>query len=272
MDSNFDPDARTYDATRDFSPASRKLIVESILHAVSATRASRFLELGVGTGRFALPIILRGYNYTGIDISENMLRRFRRKLPRSGRKARLLNADATGLPFADGVFDVVLAMLVLHWMPDYRKALAETRRVLRQGGSLIFYNGRSRSANVDEPDDSDGLSEVDIAWQRILNAYRRNRPAPVVAETDILEALEGMGAKISTRVIGRWVRKITPKESIARLRTRSFSGVRDVPDADFTRLVSELERWCKERFESLDVVLRRQRKFKYHVIRFSDAG
>ncbi|MBI2993766.1 MAG: class I SAM-dependent methyltransferase [Gammaproteobacteria bacterium] len=269
MSKNFDPHARIYDATRTFSPGSQKVIVDSIVRSVCATRGSRFLELGVGTGRFALPIVRRGYRLTGIDISENMLRNFRGKLRHSGLAARLLKADAGSLPFADGVFDVVMAMLVLHWMPDFRKTLSETRRVLRGDGCLVFYNGRPRSANINELNDEDGLTEVDIAWQRILNAYRGDRPAEVASETDILEALHQMGAKIETKEVGKWVRKITPRETIARLKTRSFSEDRDLPRDDFIRLVSQLEKWCRERFESMEVVLHRRRKFRYHVIRFA---
>ena len=43
-------------------------------------------------------------------------------------------ADATALPFGDGVFDRALALLVLHFVPEAGKAVAEMRRVVRPGG------------------------------------------------------------------------------------------------------------------------------------------
>src|SRR3569832_2078380 len=43
-------------------------------------------------------------------------------------------ADATALPFADNAFDRALALLVLHFVPEAGKAVAEMRRVVRPGG------------------------------------------------------------------------------------------------------------------------------------------
>lgn len=229
MSGNFDPDARQYDATRTFAPATLRRFVASILREVAATRATRFLELGIGTGRFALPLIQRGYRVTGIDISAKMLRRCRRKFHGIGRVAR---------------------------------------RVLQRDGRLVFYNGRARSSNPDAMSKQNGLTEVDIAWQRILHEHRGDRPAAVASETDILRAMNGMGAEIDTRVIGTWVRKITPAEAVARLRTRSFSEIRDVPEGELHGLLAQLQKWCKERFESMDVVLQRRREMRFHVIRF----
>lgn len=50
----------------------------------------------------------------------------------------LRNEDATQLTFADDSFDVALSFEVLEHIPDYSKALHETRRVLRQGGRFYF--------------------------------------------------------------------------------------------------------------------------------------
>lgn len=60
-----------------------------------------------------------------------------------------LQADLTGLPFADGGFDLVLSSHVLEHIPDDRAALAELARVLRPGGTAIltvpFDPGRART-------------------------------------------------------------------------------------------------------------------------------
>ena len=46
-------------------------------------------------------------------------------------------ADATELPFASGHTDLVVAMNLFHHVTDWRRALAETHRVLRPGGRLV---------------------------------------------------------------------------------------------------------------------------------------
>ena len=48
-----------------------------------------------------------------------------------------MRADATRLPFPDGVFDAVTALNVLYHLPDPVPALREVRRVLRTGGRLL---------------------------------------------------------------------------------------------------------------------------------------
>jgi SAM-dependent methyltransferase len=49
----------------------------------------------------------------------------------------LAQADATRLPFAAGTFGSVLAVHVLHLIPDWRVAVDEAIRVLRPGGALV---------------------------------------------------------------------------------------------------------------------------------------
>ena len=57
-------------------------------------------------------------------------------------------ADAMALPFADGEFDIVASALVINFIPDRAKALAEMRRVLRPGGIVTAYLWhRSATAN-----------------------------------------------------------------------------------------------------------------------------
>jgi ubiquinone/menaquinone biosynthesis C-methylase UbiE len=51
-----------------------------------------------------------------------------------------VEADSTALPFADGEFDLVLSMMVMHHIPNWRGALTEIVRVLRPGGSFLFHD------------------------------------------------------------------------------------------------------------------------------------
>ena len=58
----------------------------------------------------------------------------------AGRAARRLPlADAQSLPFADGSFDVVASALVINFVPDRPRAVAEMRRVARPGGTVAGY-------------------------------------------------------------------------------------------------------------------------------------
>ena len=48
-------------------------------------------------------------------------------------------ADAQNLPFENGAFDIVASALVIHFIPDRPRALAEMRRVARSGGMVAGY-------------------------------------------------------------------------------------------------------------------------------------
>jgi SAM-dependent methyltransferase len=131
---NFDRAAGYYDATRAL-PAETMARLTGLLAAELAGRAP-CLEIGVGTGRFALPLNAAGIAMTGTDISAAMLRRLTQNA--GGRSpVPLAQADATRLPFAAGAFGSVLAVHVLHLIPDWRVAVDEAVRVLRPGGALV---------------------------------------------------------------------------------------------------------------------------------------
>src|SRR5579859_1265503 len=136
---SFDPVAHAYDHTRGYPPGVEQSIVASLERIARATAQSAFLEIGVGTGRIALPLASLGHDYTGIDISEKMLAQLEGKLLQQnweeqpqpwgsrsdeipvparsvsrfvranpGASLRLVTSDITALPFSAASFDVVV--------------------------------------------------------------------------------------------------------------------------------------------------------------------
>src|SRR4051794_8638282 len=99
----FDRAAEYYDATRGYAEGSAERIRDAIVAYTGAGRNTRFLELGVGTGRIALPFIRAGYDCTGVDISPAMLARLADKLSgdmgTTTYRFQLREADITALPF-----------------------------------------------------------------------------------------------------------------------------------------------------------------------------
>jgi ubiquinone/menaquinone biosynthesis C-methylase UbiE len=100
--------------------------------------ATRLLDLGCGTGRFAAAASARlGLRVWGVDASRAMIARARERRLR-GAGFRQARADA--LPFRDGWFDAVVARLVVHALGDERRAaLGEAARVLEPGGRLFVW-------------------------------------------------------------------------------------------------------------------------------------
>jgi phosphatidylethanolamine/phosphatidyl-N-methylethanolamine N-methyltransferase len=109
--------------------------------AVNRLPGTNVLEVGVGTG-LALPHYAAGKRITGIDLSAEMLALARTRVARGGLSAvdALLEMDAEAMAFADGGFDIAVAMFVASVVPRPRQLLAEMRRVVRPGGHLLFVN------------------------------------------------------------------------------------------------------------------------------------
>lgn len=94
----------------------------------------KILDVGCGTGSltFALAEAAKVGHITAIDFSPVFVEATTRR--NADPRISVLQADACDLPFEDGAFDRALALLVLHFVPDAGKAIAEMRRVVRPGG------------------------------------------------------------------------------------------------------------------------------------------
>ena len=99
----------------------------------------RWLDVGCGTGALSQAILKRSAPATliGVDPLEPFIARASAVLTDPRASFRLGSAADTGL--ADGAADVVVAGLVLNFVPDVGAALAEWRRVLAPGGVVGAY-------------------------------------------------------------------------------------------------------------------------------------
>ena len=109
--------------------------------AVNALPGQDVLEVGVGTG-LALPHYMPQKRVTGIDLLADMLARARSRVEREvlANVVSLQEQDAESTTFADGQFDIAVAMFVASVVPSPRRLLAEMRRVVKPGGTLLFVN------------------------------------------------------------------------------------------------------------------------------------
>ena len=98
-----------------------------------------WLDVGCGNGAFSELIVTcaKAATVHGIDPSEGQLS-FARSRPHAD-KMQLRQGVATELPYGDDSFDAAAMALVLFFVPDPAKGVAEMARVVKPGGSVSAY-------------------------------------------------------------------------------------------------------------------------------------
>jgi SAM-dependent methyltransferase len=165
---SFDRAAGFYDATRGL-PHDVSAELAGILAAELAGRGP-CLEIGVGTGRIALPLAERGVALVGVDIAPAMLARL---VQNAGGHSPLglAVADATRLPIASGSVGAVIASHVFHLVTAWREAADEAARVLRAGGVLLVDFGGGAPAPW-------GITCEELAGRHGVSAIRPGTSSP----------------------------------------------------------------------------------------------
>ncbi len=248
---SFDRAVDYYDATRGYPPGVAEQVADAIVAAAGATPESRFLELGIGTGRIAFPLIARGYDYSGIDLSEPMMAQLRAKVvdyakahPQASLRLDLRQGDSTRLPYADNSFDVVLTVHVLHLIPNWQQAIQEAVRVLKPGG--IYLNG------ADDAMQTGGHYTVQKMWFAIIQRLGYDTGQMGMGGFATGDAIfhflqeRGLRPELLRTVI--WQISETPRQAVEYIAKRLWSRTWVVPDEIFAESVTLLRAEAVERF------------------------
>ena len=138
---------RIYDATwgRGFSAlydrftkGTEEAGLREMRRTTLAEASGRTIDIGSGTGA---NIDLYPDRVTELVFAEpdpHMIKRLRPRMREAGLDAEVVEAPAERLPFEDSSFDTAVYTLVLCTVPDPAAALAETARILKPGGRLLF--------------------------------------------------------------------------------------------------------------------------------------
>lgn len=137
--------APTYDfLNRAFSLGAdrlwRRRAAASLLRGVAGEARPRLLDLAAGTADVALEVRRQAgarARVAGVDFALPMLARGRKKAAKANAALSLVQGDALGLPFRDGVFDGVIVSFGLRNLEDREAGLREMGRVTRAGGRLV---------------------------------------------------------------------------------------------------------------------------------------
>jgi SAM-dependent methyltransferase len=233
----FDRAAGYYDATRGFPPGIEERAVDLFVCAGGLGPRSRVLELGIGTGRIAVPLAARVARYTGMDLSGPMLAKLVAK--RGTLPVDLVRADATRPPFADGRFDAVIAVHVFHLIPGFREALSRTACALRTGG-LLLHGGDDHSRGPEW-----------VRWRRAIEGrYGVENVGVPRAEIETFPAREGWRPAGIHRI--DFSRALRPRAMLDLVAGRSWSMTWRMSDADLAAAVDALREDLLQAYGDLD--------------------
>jgi len=172
-----------------------RLVGAQFLDWLAVPTGLRCLDVGCGNGAFTGLLIERcaPAKIVGIDPSPAQLEFARRRA--DARLAEFQQGDASALPFAAGSFDLATMALVISFVPDPVKAVAEMVRAVTPGGTIAAYMW-------DLPGDGSPLAPIDLEL-RAMNLGGARAPNIAAATTAALRDLwTGAGlAAVKTRVM-----------------------------------------------------------------------
>jgi len=241
--------------------------------AAEAGEGARLLELGVGTGRIAMPVASAGCEVHGVDLSSHMLGALSRRIAADGlNRIHLAQADITALPFRANTFDGAIAVHVLHLVAEWPGVLAQVHRVVRPGGTLVL--GRDWL----DPESFSGMIRNHFR-KTVVDVGREMLPpgataaAPPSGGAAIVKALMQLGARPlgeGETVAAEWRTELTPRQVLDGIRSRDDAESWVLPDDVLAETMRRLDAFAAAQWPELDAPLPVRRRFLLGIFRFGD--
>ena len=166
-----------------------RLVARELLGWLAIPPERRWLDVGCGTGALSASILAHSAprEVVGIDPSDGYVAYAREHVvdPR----VRFEVGDARALPCETGAFDAVVSGLVLNFVPEPQRAVAEMGRVCRQGGIVAAYVW----------DYADGMQAIRAFWDAAIELSPSAREVdeavrfPLCTPDGLEKLLEGAG-------------------------------------------------------------------------------
>ena len=163
-------------------------MMDRFLGLMDLPHGARVLDAGCGTGEHTIRLAKRGYQCTGVDLSEPALERARRAAGEHQVTAhvRFVACGLEDLSPLDEGFDAVHCRGVLMHIPRWEDALGQLCKVLRPGGKIVIMENNHRS--------------VEFGLVRLVRLFRRGESHLVWTPGGVEFHLENSGQAPLTRV------------------------------------------------------------------------
>ena len=222
---SFDRVATIYDETRRLSPRAMARVLAVL---VDELHRKRVLEIGVGTGRYAVPLQKSGIRVIGVDISRLMVEFGLAKGLRD-----VVFAEGARLPFAARSFDVATTNHVLHLIANWREVFAEIARVTRETYFTV----------VERPQGVDSIPRDYAAFLRQAG-YEYHHPG--IHERDLPDLLK----PDFVMPVGPFHETVPAETLLKEFAGRAYSNQWEVPESIHAEAMAQLrQQWLGKDYE-----------------------
>lgn len=222
---SFDRVAAIYDETRGLPPRTMARLLAVLVDELAH---KRILEVGVGTGRYAVPLQKSGIRVVGVDISRPMV-----ELGLAKGLRDVVFGDGARLPFATHAFDVATTNHVLHLIPNWRDVLREIGRVTREAYFTIIE--RSDRVETLQRDYDRLVREAGYIWK---HPGFHERDLPTLLKPDLVMP------------VGPFQETIVAEVILEELNGRAYSSQWEVPEGIHRPAMESLrQKWGGKDYE-----------------------
>ncbi|MCL2934179.1 MAG: class I SAM-dependent methyltransferase [Trichodesmium sp. MAG_R03] len=242
----FNDQAESYDSRAGFSPDISCAIAHKILAIAQVQPNDLIVEIGAGTGIIGQWLIQSSCQYLGLDISDQMLDLFRKKLYSEGQDWQLKQADANQiLPVADSSTKVIFSSRTIHLL-ELEHIVNESFRIAHRKGAVFLMGKIQRQA--------DSVRETMRKKMRnILQEHGLSQRQKEKKHSQLQDLFrERNSTKIDSIEVSSWQVSNTPQQSIDSWQQKQGLAGVNPPKAVKESVLSELATWAKTKFSSLE--------------------
>ena len=251
-----------YARSRAFSPEAEAQVADSLARLIPPGR--RVADLGAGTGRLAHMLLARGYPVVAYDLSRRMLAYLEQHRPKSRVPLRTIQGELERLPFAQRAFAAAVCVHVLHLLSDWRLGLVEALRIVEPDGTLLF-------GWTDHVQD-DPTRRISSKWKEILSERGLPRSNSLSIRDEVVPWLRDHGWPAREVIAAHWTRERSPQEHLDQVEAGLYPFFREIPEAAFPEVFSELRSWAERTLAPLDRAVCTPVSFQWLVVSIPRSG
>ena len=181
----------------------RQAVALSYVDELALPRTARVLEIGCGAGFMAIALAKKGFAVEAVDHVHAMIELTQRHARQTGVDSLVHAAieDVHELTYEDQSFDLLVALGVVTWLHDLRKALVEITRVLTPGGyAVLSIDNRYRIHTLIDP-------LLSLAFESIRKRVGRELERVLLERTGLRQQRNDLSHLYSIKEFNQYLRE-----------------------------------------------------------------